>query len=91
MVKPNLPWVQGNQSVLNLYMVPTAPGRSRVLVDMYTRANGMPLLPYLAIKYLRNPWFHHLLMSNVILDGDTALLHWQVIRIQTQIQDERSL
>lgn len=71
--------VQGNQNVLNLYMVPTAPGRCRTLVDMHTSAKGMPLLAYLALKYLKFPsWFVHLVTSNVILDGDTALLHWQV-------------
>lgn len=71
--------MQGNQNVLNLYMVPTGPGRCRALVDLYTPAKGMPLLVYLALKFLKPPsWFDHLMSSNVILDGDTALLHWQV-------------
>ncbi|CAL8461986.1 g1517 [Coccomyxa elongata] len=87
--KFTVPW--GNQNVLNLYMVPTAPGRCRALVDMHTPAKGMPLLAYLALKYLKMPsWFIHLTSSNVILDGDTALLHWQGHVVAKEAQQGRS-
>ncbi|KAK9908986.1 hypothetical protein WJX75_005595 [Coccomyxa subellipsoidea] len=70
-----LPW--GNQNVLNFYMVPSAPGKSRFMFDAYTKAKGMPLMAYLVIKHLTVPWIPHLLTASRILDGDTALLHWQ--------------
>jgi hypothetical protein len=73
-----VPIAQGNQNVLNFYMVPSAPGKSRFMFDAYTKAKGMPLMAYLVIKHLTVPWIPHLLTASRILDGDTALLHWQV-------------
>lgn len=59
-------------------MIPTAPGKSRFMLDSYTQKEGTPLPVVLTLKYFAIPWLPHLQMSNRILDGDTALLHWQV-------------
>jgi hypothetical protein len=76
--------LQGAQNVLNLYIIPRAPGRSRALVSIFTDAKATPLLPYLAMKHLDIPWLAHTQRSNRILDGDTAILHWQVSSVCLQ-------
>ena len=65
--------------MLTIFVVPSAPGRSRGLVSVSTAADAAPLLPRLVMTLLRGPvWAAHILKSHSILDGDTALLHWQV-------------
>ncbi|EIE25057.1 hypothetical protein COCSUDRAFT_65076 [Coccomyxa subellipsoidea C-169] len=84
--KFRLPW--GNTNTLNFYMIPTAPGKSRFMLDSYTQKEGMPLPVLLILKYFAIPWLPHLRMSNRILDGDTALLHWQGHSVAREAKEE---
>ena len=68
---------QGAHNVLCLHAVPSAPGRSRMFVSMFTRADAVPFL----LRHLTPAlptWLRHLVHASRVLDGDAALLHAQV-------------
>ncbi|GAQ86885.1 pheophorbide a oxygenase family protein [Klebsormidium nitens] len=65
---------KSRESFTCLYMTPTVPGKSRlVLIDAF----GVKLPWY--FKYLRPRWLAHL-QSQDILDGDASFLHWQQVQ-----------
>ena len=62
------------------YVVPTAPGQSRLYFGLTKPQEGAPLAMRLALSLLSHPWLlwrGHLSQNNV-LDGDNVFLHMQV-------------
>ncbi|CAL8461973.1 g1504 [Coccomyxa elongata] len=62
--------------VMPMYVIPTAPGRSRLLWSWVMPRSSLPVLFWLMFKVERR-WAAHLFDTNRVLDGDSALLHAQ--------------
>lgn len=59
-----------------MFVVPTGPGRSRVLWWLIVHADGLPA-PFRALAGLKPRWADHL-TRNLVFDGDNIILHIQV-------------
>ena len=60
-----------------MYMIPTGPGRSRILWCMLMPDSSIPA-PVKWMQALTPKWLQHLGLTPQVLDGDTGLLHGQV-------------
>lgn len=62
------------------YVVPTAPGQSRLYFGLTKPKKGAPLAMRLALGFLGQPWlrWREHLSQNAVLDGDNVFLHMQV-------------
>ena len=58
-------------------MIPTGPGRSRILWCMLMPNSSIPA-PVKWMQALTPKWLQHLGLTPQVLDGDTGLLHGQV-------------
>ncbi|EIE23405.1 ISP domain-containing protein [Coccomyxa subellipsoidea C-169] len=62
-------------SQMPMFVVPTGPGRSRVLWWLIVHADGLPA-PFRALAGLKPRWADHL-TRNLVFDGDNIILHIQ--------------
>ena len=59
-----------------MFVIPTGPGRSRVLWWLIVHAEGLPA-PFRLLAGLKPRWVDHL-TRNLVFDGDNIILHMQV-------------
>lgn len=63
--------------MMPMYVIPTAPGRSRLLWSFVMPRSSISGL--IGLIFMAQPrWVSHLFGTNRVLDGDSALLHAQV-------------
>lgn len=68
--------------VMPMYVIPTAPGRSRLLWSFVMPRSSISGL--FGLIFMAQPrWASHLFGTNRVLDGDSALLHAQVCSVLT--------
>lgn len=65
-------------SQMPMFVIPTGPGRSRVLWWLIVHAEGLPA-PFRLLAGLKPRWVDHLLTRNLVFDGDNIILHMQVL------------
>ncbi|BDA41303.1 Protein TIC 55, chloroplastic [Coccomyxa sp. Obi] len=64
--------------VMPMYVIPTAPGRSRLLWSFVMPRSSMSGMGLFGLIFMAQPrWLAHLFGTNRVLDGDSALLHAQ--------------
>ncbi|CAL8472283.1 g11825 [Coccomyxa elongata] len=62
-------------SQMPMFVIPTGPGRSRVLWWLIVHAEGLPA-PFRLLAGLKPRWVDHL-TRNLVFDGDNIILHMQ--------------
>ena len=63
-------------SQMPMYVVPSGPGRSRVLWWMCVDAQNLPR-PMKLLAGLKPRWLEHLKTRNLVFEGDNIILHLQ--------------
>lgn len=70
-----------------MYMIPTAPGRSRILWSMIMPRSSVPGIAVL-MQRLTPKWLQHLSVTPSVLDGDTGLLHGQEVYVAREAEKD---
>ena len=71
-----LPWVQGGKvkwSQMPMYVVPTGPGRGRVLWWLCIEAANLPA-PFKLLAGLKPKWLEHVKTRNLVFEGAQQIL-----------------
>ncbi|GAB4823562.1 hypothetical protein N2152v2_010608 [Parachlorella kessleri] len=75
----------GDKSAMTFWMMPVAPGRSRVTMHMST-ADKLPLI--FKLLTLRPAWLDHITGRSALFDGDNVFLAGQDANLAQQAQQE---
>ncbi|EIE25056.1 hypothetical protein COCSUDRAFT_46572 [Coccomyxa subellipsoidea C-169] len=82
------PWGVGiKHGYMPMYMIPTGPGRSKILWCMLLPTSSMPA-PAKLMQRLTPKWLQHISITPQVLDGDTGLLHGQEVAVSKEAEKD---